>query len=161
MFLKTSHYWSLFLIINHLLQNTYGACFWIIVAANTFLQLNMVFIADNRTGWSSHQRCSVSKGVPRNFAKLTGKHKCQGLFFNKVEGLRAATLLKKGLLHRCFPVNFAKFLRTLFLQNTYGRLLLPVFVLDSLTTRVKPQKQPLKLFCKKGILRKFANFTGK
>ena len=31
--------------------------------------------------------------------------------FNKVTGLRAATLLKKGLRHRCFLVNFDKFLR--------------------------------------------------
>ena len=46
------------------------------------------------------------------FAKLTGKHLCQSLFFNKVAGLRPATLLKKRLWHRCFPVNFAKFLRT-------------------------------------------------
>ena len=28
-----------------------------------------------------------------------------------------ATLLKKSLWHGCFPVNFAKFLRTPFLQN--------------------------------------------
>ena len=35
-----------------------------------------------------------------------------------------ATLLKKRLWHRCFPVNFAKFLRTPFLQNNFGRLLL-------------------------------------
>ena len=33
---------------------------------------------------------------------------------------RLATLLKKSLWHRCFPVNFAKFLRTPFLQNTSG-----------------------------------------
>ena len=32
----------------------------------------------------------------------------------------AATLLKKRLWHRCFPVNFAKFLTTPFLQNTSG-----------------------------------------
>ena len=37
---------------------------------------------------------------------------------------RPATLLKKRLWHRCFPVNFVKFLRTPFLQNTTGRLLL-------------------------------------
>ena len=37
---------------------------------------------------------------------------------------RPATLLKKRLWHSCFPVNFAKFLRTPFLQNTSGRLLL-------------------------------------
>ena len=34
--------------------------------------------------------------------------------------LRPATLSKKRLWHRCFPVNFAKFLS----QNTSGRLLL-------------------------------------
>ena len=34
------------------------------------------------------------------------------------------TLLKKSLWYRCPPVKFAKFLRTLFLQNTSGRLLL-------------------------------------
>ena len=35
------------------------------------------------------------KSVPRNFPKFTGKHLCQRLFFNKVAGLRPATLLKK------------------------------------------------------------------
>ena len=38
---------------------------------------------------------------------------------------RSVTLLKKRLWHRCFPVNFTKFLRTPFLQNTSGRLILP------------------------------------
>ena len=64
------------------------------------------------------------KSVLRNFTKFTGKHLCQSFFFNKVAGLRPATLLKKRLWHRCFPVNFVKFLRTPFLQNTSGRLLL-------------------------------------
>ena len=73
---------------------------------------------------SSHWRCSVKKGVLKNFAKSTGKHLCQSLFFNKVAGLTSATLLKKRLWHRCFPVDFAKFLRTPFVQNTSGRLLL-------------------------------------
>ena len=36
---------------------------------------------------SSHQKCSVRKGVLRNFAKFAGKRLCQGLFFNKVAGL--------------------------------------------------------------------------
>ena len=73
---------------------------------------------------SSHRRCSVRKSVLRNFTKFTGKYKCQSLFFNKVAGLRPATLLKKRLWYRCFPVIFMKFLRTRFLQNTSGRLLL-------------------------------------
>ena len=32
--------------------------------------------------------------------------------FLKVAGLRLATLLKKRAQHRCFPLNFVKFLRT-------------------------------------------------
>ena len=59
---------------------------------------------------SRRQRCSIRKSVLRNFAKFTRKHMYQSLFFNKIEGLRPATLLKKRLVHRCFPVNFAKFL---------------------------------------------------
>ena len=45
------------------------------------------------------------------------------------EALRPATLLKKRLWHRCFLVNFAKFLRTLFLQNISGRLLPDILIL--------------------------------
>ena len=66
---------------------------------------------------SSHRRCSVRKGVLRNFSKFTGKHLCQSLFLIKI-GLRPATLLKKRLWHRCFPVNFVKFLRTPFHRIT-------------------------------------------
>ena len=46
---------------------------------------------------SSHNRCSVKKVVDRNFAKFTGEHLCQRLFFNKVARLRFTTLLKKKL----------------------------------------------------------------
>ena len=38
--------------------------------------------------------------------------------FNKVAGLRHVTFLKKRLWHRCFPMNFAKLLRTPFLKST-------------------------------------------
>ena len=62
---------------------------------------------------SSHRRCSVRKVVHKNFSKFTGKLLCQSLVFNKVAGLRLATLWKKRLWHRCFQVNVAKFLRTL------------------------------------------------
>ena len=72
---------------------------------------------------SSHQRCSVRKGVPRNFAKLSGKHLCQRLFFNKVAGLGPASLSKRRLWRRCFLVNFAKFLRTpLFTEQLWWML---------------------------------------
>ena len=63
---------------------------------------------------SSRPEVFCKKGVLRNFAKLTEKHVCQSLFFNKVAGLTPATLLKMRLWHSGFPVNFAKFLRTFF-----------------------------------------------
>ena len=58
---------------------------------------------------SSHRRCSVRKDVLRNIAKFTGKHLCQGLFMS---GPKDCNFIKKRLWHWCFPVNFAKFLRT-------------------------------------------------
>ena len=54
---------------------------------------------------SSRPDVFCNKSVLRNFSKFTGKHLCQRLFFNKIAGLRSATLLKKRLWHRCFPVN--------------------------------------------------------
>ena len=38
------------------------------------------------TNRSSHRRCSVRKGVLRNFTIITGKHLRESLFFNKVAG---------------------------------------------------------------------------
>ena len=62
------------------------------------------------------------KGVLRNFAKFTGKHLCQSLFFQ----WSCKKLLKKKPWHRCFPVNFAKFLRTPFVKEQLRWLLLQV-----------------------------------
>ena len=98
---------------------------------------------------SSHQRCSVQKGVLRNSTKFTGKQLYQNLFFHKVTGLRPATLLKKRprlatllkkrLWHRCFLVNFVKFVITLFLQNTPGR-----FIFTSCNRKHETNKQSLR-----------------
>ena len=38
--------------------------------------------------------------------------------FNKVAGLNSCNFIKKWLQHRCFPVKFAKFLRTPFFHRT-------------------------------------------
>ena len=35
---------------------------------------------------SSHQKCSLKKGVLKKFTKFTGKYPCQSLLFNKVSG---------------------------------------------------------------------------
>ena len=69
---------------------------------------------------SSLPEVFCKKGDLRNLAKFTGKHLCQSLFFNKVAGLRPATLLKKRLWRRYFPVNFVEFLKTLFSKNNSG-----------------------------------------
>ena len=69
---------------------------------------------------SSHPDVFFKTGVLRNFAKLTEKHLCQSLYFNKVAGPRPATFLRQRFWRRCFPVNLAIFLRTPFLKNTSG-----------------------------------------
>ena len=50
-------------------------------------------MGDSDSG-SSHQSCSIKKDVLRNFAKFTGKHPWQSLFFNKVAGA-AFNFIKK------------------------------------------------------------------
>ena len=58
-------------------------------------------------------------GALRNFAKCTGKR------------LLPETLLKKRLWYRCFPVNFAKLLRTPFFIEHLWWLLLFIWVIIS------------------------------
>ena len=36
------------------------------------------------------------------------------IFLNKAAGLQVCNFIKKETLHKCFPMNFAKFLRTPF-----------------------------------------------
>ena len=62
---------------------------------------------------SSHQRCSVKQEFLENFAKFTGKYLCQSLFFKK-----------KKTLALVFSCEFCEISRSLFLQNTFERLLL-------------------------------------
>ena len=65
---------------------------------------------------NSRQEVFCKRGVLRIFAKLTGKHLCRSLFFNKVAGLRSATSLKETLAQ----VFSSEFCEHLFLQNTSG-----------------------------------------
>ena len=73
---------------------------------------------------SSHPEVLSKKGVLRNIAKFTGKHLCQSLIFNEVAGPRSASWLKKKPWHKCFCVNFVKFLRThFFIEHLWWLLL--------------------------------------
>ena len=76
------------------------------------------------------------KGISKKFPKFTGKHLRQSVFFNKVASFRLATLFKKILCHRCFSVNFTKFLRTTFFVEHLRWLLLFVISLESLSEYV-------------------------
>ena len=60
-------------------------------------------ISVGANGRSSHWRCSVKKGVLKNFAKFTGKHLCRSLSFNKVAGLEQLFLQSNSgrLLQKC------------------------------------------------------------
>ena len=98
-------------------KSSFGYCPLVWICCDRSRNNRIIYLHERALSRSSHQRCSLKKGVLRNFAKLTGKFLCQSLFFNKVAGLRPATLLKKRLWHTCFPVNFAKFLRNLFYRT--------------------------------------------
>ena len=92
--------------IAKVIGDMWGNCFnKMSQSLNSWMRMNMIFK-------SSCSQMFYKIGVLKKFAKFSWKH------------LRPATMLKKRLQRRCFTVNFAKFLRTRFLQNTSGRLLL-------------------------------------
>ena len=72
---------------------------------------------------SSHRRCSVKKVLLKSSQNSEQNTCARVSFLIKLQAPPAA-LLKRWLCYRCFPVNFEKCLRTRFLQNTSGRLLL-------------------------------------
>ena len=81
--------------------------------------------SDNTIFRGSHRSCSLKKVFLKMLhAKFTEKHQCRSLLFHKVAGLSPANLLKKSLRRSCFSVNLEKFLKTHFLPNTSGRLIL-------------------------------------
>ena len=70
--------------------------FWVHICpsfAQIFLNFQNYLLESNFR--SSLRRCSIKKGVLRNFAKLTGKQLCQSLLFNKVADFRPSLLLKR------------------------------------------------------------------
>ena len=87
------------------------------------LQNLVPFGPQGRCFRSNHRRCSVKKGVLRNFLENSQESTCaRASFLIKLQA--PATLLKKKLWHRCFPVNFAKFQRTSFFTEHHWWLLL-------------------------------------
>ena len=76
----------------------------------------------------------MKKDILKIFAKFTGKHLRWSLFLNKVTG--PAALLIEAFRNRCFPVFFAKFLLTHFLQIISRRLLLNFLVVNNQVKKI-------------------------
>ena len=74
-----------------------------------------------RGGFSGHR--SVKKAFLK-ISQNSQENTCDSVSFLIKE--RVSFLSKKRLWHRCFPANFANFLRTPYLQNTSAQLLLNV-----------------------------------
>ena len=68
-------------------------------------------------GRSSRVEVFSKTDFPKNLAKFTGKPLCWSLFFNKVVGLRLATLLKKRLCTG-FPSEFCEISQNTFSYRT-------------------------------------------
>ena len=65
---------------------------------------------------SSPRRCSLRKGVLRNFAKFRGKHLCQSLFFNKIIGLmpQVCNFIQKETMAQVFSCKFCEISKNTF-----------------------------------------------
>ena len=66
---------------------------------------------------SSHPEWLYKKDVIKNFAKITEKHLCRGLFFNKDPSRGPAALLQRGS-STGFYVNSVKCLKTPILETS-------------------------------------------
>ena len=66
------------------------------------------------------------KAVLKKFTKSTG-NTCVGVLFKNVAGLKACNFIKKRPQNRCFPVNFAKFLKLFISKIICERLLFDFF----------------------------------
>ena len=99
--------------INSLSNTFFGQCF--LRAYYIFCKNNVGYSLLVPCVKSSHQRCSIKKGVPKNFVKFTGKHLCQSLFLNRVAGLSKMELVEiVNGFWRLFTVNY--FRKTLHLR---------------------------------------------
>ena len=67
------------------------------------------------------------KGVLKNFAKFTGKHQCQSLFFDKLQGLGLQLYFKKKTLDQVFSCECSKISNNTFLIEHRWWLLLPEY----------------------------------
>ena len=86
----------------------------LIVAAQILLLRAILEMKISIPGRSSQERCSVKKGVLKNFANFTGKHLCWSLFLIKFQAFNPGTLLKRDSNTGVFLWSFRNFKDTYF-----------------------------------------------
>ena len=97
---------------------------------------------------SIRPKAFYKKGVLRNFAKFTGKHLCQSLFFNKVADLEACDFIKKETLAQ-FSCEFYEILKnTIFYKTT--RMAASAVTKNSVWSFRSSRPE---VFCTKGVLK--------
>ena len=80
-----------------------------------FLTAKEAYLLDDKHSGAVTQWCFERKVFSEFYQNSLVKNCIRVL---KIAGLRPATLLKKRIRLSCFSANFAKFLRSFFLQNT-------------------------------------------
>ena len=145
------------------LKNTSGCCFCIIsvrfeivlkfATFHHFFDLNfrLFLFAVSVSREASARRCSV-KNVFLKISQNSQDKTCARASF-LIKLLRPGSSSKKRLWHRCFPVNFTKFLRPPFLKSTSWRLLLLVEKSSSICEEQNCKqilRKTLPYYCKLG-----------
>ena len=99
---------------------------------------------------SSHRRCSVKKGVLKNFANFKGKHLCWSLFLIKLKRdcntdtfCEICEVFKNTYFEECLRETASKLL-----FSEKPRWLIKILGLLILQIRSKRQKQPSEVSCK-------------
>ena len=83
----TSFVQCIFPHLKHGHQAMLGAMIFSKICRNSFESLSLMKVSILK---AVSQTCSSKKRVLKNFSRFIGKHQYQGLFFNKVVGLRPA-----------------------------------------------------------------------
>ena len=83
---------------------------WVFIKASTTDHLPL----NHRPTHSSRPDMYCKKGVLKHFAKWTGKHLQQSLFFNKVCRLEVYNFFKKDTLAQMFSCEFCKIFKNTF-----------------------------------------------
>ena len=137
-------------------SNFINFCGHIFVEFSKYLKRNSFILLQVQHLQKQPPEMCYAKRCSQKFHKIQRKTPVpESLFlsFNKVAGLRPASLLKKRLWHMCFPVNFVKFLRIpFFIEHIQWLLLICVQLLLFIICQVNKRGVTVSCFLNKGFL---------